>query len=420
MTETIWNRLSLDRVRLPRVVRLRQQFVDDSIADAAAATREALDRAGLAARVRPGGRYAITAGSRGIDRIVEVTRATVDAVRAAGGEPFVVAAMGSHGGATAEGQREVLAGYGITEASMGCPLSTAMDAVPLGQTETGYTLYCDRAAFEADGVILLNRVKPHSILVGELGSGLLKMLAIGLGKQIGADSIHSQGLQEHFIPAARLALSKVRVTLGVALVEDSFDRLATVEAVAPEEMEETDRRLLARSRKSLPNIPFDPLDVLIIGRIGKEISGAGMDPNVVGMHRRLGGPPTRDIRRIVALDLSEGSHGNAIGVGMADIVTERLLAKVDWEAAYMNALTSDFLWGVKRPIAAPDDRAAIRLALRPFDHATVRVVAIRDTAHLESLWVSEALAREAAGDARLVADGEPSEMTFEDGRLRLA
>lgn len=419
MTDPVFDRLHLEDVSLPRVVRLRQQFVDDSLLDASAAVGDALARIDFASRIRPGRRYAITAGSRGIDRIPEVTRAAVDAVRAAGGEPFVVAAMGSHGGATDAGQREVLAGYGITGESMGCPLSTAMDAVPLGQTESGYTLYCDRAAFEADGVILLNRIKPHSILVGDLGSGLLKILAIGLGKQVGADSIHSQGLQEHFLPAARLALSKVRVVAGVALVENSFDRLAHVEAVPPEDLEEADRRLLVRARDYLPNIPFDPLDVLVVGRIGKDISGAGMDPNVVGMHRRLGGPPGREIRRIVALDVSDGSHGNVIGVGMADIVTERLLSKADWEAAYTNALTSDFLWGVKRPIAAPDDETAVRLALRPFDPATLRFVAVPDTAHLDSLWVSEALAARAAGDGRLVADGPPAPLRFDSRVLVL-
>ncbi len=412
-------RLHLDRVELPRVVRMRQQFTDDSIADATAAVRAELQRSGLAERIRPGGRYAITGGSRGIDRIAEITRAVVDFVREAGGDPFVVAAMGSHGGATAEGQREVLAGYGITEASMGCPISTSMDAVPLGQTETGYTLYCDKAAFEADGIILLNRVKPHSILVGDLGSGLLKILAIGLGKQIGADAIHSQGLQEHFLPAARLALSKVRVTMGVALVENSFDRLAHVEAVPLEQLEDTDKRLLVRAADYLPNVPFDPIDVLVVERIGKNISGAGMDPNVVGMHRRLGGAPTREIRRIVALDVHDASHGNVIGVGMADIITERLAARADWDAAYTNALTSDFLWGIKAPLTVPDDESALRLALRPFDPATVRFIAIPDTAHLETLWVSEALAAQAAGDGRLVTESGPEALRFESGVLRL-
>ncbi len=376
--------------RLPRMARVRQRFDTSHVAD----IRGEVAR-GFAAHaqgiIKPGMSVAVTGGSRGIANIVEITAAVVAETRALGAQPFVVAAMGSHGGATAEGQRAVLAGYGITEESAGCPVVSSMETVALGQTGAGFTVYLDRAAYEADAIILLNRVKPHSILVGDKGSGLMKMAGIGLGKREGADSIHRKGVTEHLLPAARLALARAPVTLGVAVVENSLDQTWKIEVVPKGDIPEADVRLLAEARALLPNIPFDPIDVLIVDRIGKNYSGTGLDPNVIGMHRRIGGAPTRDIRRIVALDLSEESHGNANGVGMADIITARLRDKIDWHATYTNALTAGFLAGVKLPIACPTARAAVELALYPFDAADARVVRVADTAHLADMWVSEAL-----------------------------
>ncbi|MBI3953160.1 MAG: DUF2088 domain-containing protein [Chloroflexi bacterium] len=397
----------------PRFLVARQRFPDEAIGDVAAAVAGELQRVGAQDLFAPGQRIAVTAGSRGIHRIAEVTRAMVDWLRGRGAQPFVVPAMGSHGGASAQGQLEVLASYGITEAAMGCPVHSSMEAVEVGATPSGYKVYCDRYAFESDGIVLVNRVKPHTILVGELGSGLLKMLAIGLGKQAGADSIHQRGLQENFLLAARLALGRVPVRLGLALVENSFDHLARLEAVLPGQIEEADRRLLELARAYLPTIPFDPLDVLIVLQMGKNISGAGMDPNVIGMHRRLGGPPTREIGRIAALDLTPESHGNAIGVGMADLITARLQGKIDFYATAVNAVTSGFLGGVKLPLALRTDREAIALALKPYDPARVRAVVVRDTAHLDTLWLSEPLAHEARQTPNVVVEGGPFELAFD-------
>ncbi|MBI2911873.1 MAG: hypothetical protein HYY05_07000 [Chloroflexi bacterium] len=244
------------------------------------------------------------------------------------------------------------------------------------------------------------------------------MVAVGISKHRGADAVHRAGLQEHVLAVAGTALDRLPIFAGLALVENSHDRLACIEAVVPAEFPETDRRLLALARSYLPNVPFDPLDVLIVRRIGKEISGAGMDPNVVGMHRRIGGPPQREIRRIVALELSPASHGNAIGVGMADIITERLRGQCDLTDTYVNALTSDFLWGVKMPLAAPTDRDAIELAFRPFTAGTVRAVLVRDTAHLEDLWVSEGLVPEAHRVPGLTVQDRAAPLAFDsDGHL---
>ncbi|TAM57799.1 DUF2088 domain-containing protein [bacterium] len=394
---------------------IRQRFDVTAVADPAAAVEAAFASVGATRRIAPGASIAITAGSRGIDAIVPVLRAVVGAVKALGAKPFLTAAMGSHGGATDQGQREVLRGYGITEEAIGCEIRSSMEVVALGATTGGVEVFCDRQAFESDGIIVVGRVKPHSILTGDLGSGLLKMCAIGLGKRHGADALHAKGLQEHLVAAARRVLTRAPIAFGVALVENARDRLALVEGVVPEEFEEADRRLLARARAAMPGIPFDPLDVLIIDEIGKNISGAGMDPNVIGMWRRIGGAVDRRIERIVALDLTAASHGNAVGVGMADVISRTLRAKIDEGATAMNAMTSGFLAGAKIPLTLPTAREAVALACKPFDAGAARIAHIRNTADLEYLHVSPALLPAVAADPRLEIVTQPSPLAYDGG-----
>jgi hypothetical protein len=396
---------------MPRLARVRQRFDTRRVANVEAELAPQFARVAADA-IGPGMRVAITAGSRGIADIDRITAAVVAEVRRLGAEPFVVSAMGSHGGATPEGQREVLASYGITPERVGCPVIAEIDTVHLGDTADGIAVYVDRAAYEADAIVLLNRVKPHTILTGELGSGLMKIAGIGLGNPIGADSIHRLGLSRHLLPVARMVLERAPVRLGVAIVENSLDQTWKIEVVPAPQIEAADRRLLTEARALLPNIPFDPIDVLVIDTIGKNISGTGMDPNVIGMHRRIGGAPERTIERIVALDLSDESHGNANGVGMADIITERLRARIDWHATYTNALTANFLTGIKLPLACPSGQAAVALAARAFEDETIRVVRIADTAHLEYLWVSRALLAELDRYPTLEQAGDLEEMIF--------
>lgn len=393
---------------------VHQRFDLARIDDPGAAVRAAFARVEAQRRIAPGASIAITAGSRGIDAIVPVLRAVASAVQELGATPFLTAAMGSHGGATAEGQREVLRGYGITEQAVGCEIRSSMEVVPLDVTEAGVEVFCDRQAFESDGIVVVGRVKPHSILTGDLGSGLLKMSAIGLGKRNGADALHAKGLQSNLVAAARLILARAPIAFGIALVENAHDRLALLEGVRPAEFEAADRRLLARARAYLPQVPFDPLDVLIVDAIGKNISGAGMDPNVIGMWRRNGGLPDRLIERIVALDLTDESHGNAVGVGMADVITRRLRSRIDEQATYMNAATSGFLAGAKIPLTLPSAREAIELACKPFDPRSARIVRIADTAHLEYLQVSPSLLLDVAADARLEIVAQPCPLEYDD------
>lgn len=380
-------------IALPPMAAVRQRFDTSRLTDIPSAIAQAFAQP-MTAALRPGMRVAITAGSRGIANYADIMAACVAELKQRKTQPFILAAMGSHGGATAEGQRQVLESYGITEQVLGCPVVTTTETIQLGETEHGCVVHVTRAAYEADGIILLNRVKPHSILTGEQGSGLLKMAGIGLGNHAGAAAIHRMGLAQHLLPAARLVLEKAPICFGIALIENSLDQLYKVEALAVDQIEASERRLLAEARALLPNIPFDPIDILIVDMIGKNFSGTGMDPNVIGMHRRIGGAPQRQIQRIVALDLSPESHGNANGIGMADITTAQLAAKIDWHATYTNALTADFLWGIKMPIACATPREALMLAMQPFDLDTVRAVRVANTAQLEDMWVSAALLSE--------------------------
>jgi len=404
-------------MQLPRMVRVRQRFADEHIDDVAAVIRSQMAEVGLAARLRPGARVAITAGSRGIFQIDRITRAVVDAVREAGGKPFIVPAMGSHGGATAEGQREVLAGYGITESSMDCPILSSMETVVLGMTPGGATVHMDKNAYNADHTIVVGRVKAHTAFRGPIESGLCKMIAVGLGKQRGAEEMHARGLGENIPAAAALAIEKANILLGVAIVENSYDHTHTIRVVPPERIHDTDRELLVLANSLLPRVPFDALDTLIVDWMGKNISGSGMDYNIIGMWRRIGGPRIPDYKRIVVLDLTPESHGNGLGVGAADFTTKKLVQKLDLRKMYMNCLTSNAIDAGKIPITLDTDREAIEAAIksagvRHGDDA--RVVRIKSTLHLDELQVSEALLDEVRRNPNLEIIGEPEPMRFDE------
>ncbi|GAC1543283.1 MAG: lactate racemase domain-containing protein [Candidatus Velthaea sp.] len=399
----------------PSFVRVRQRLDSDEIADIADAVADAFEQGEAARRIRAGARIAITAGSRGVDRIPEVLRAVADRVRALGGEPFISAAMGSHGGATDDGQRDVLRGYGITEASVGAPIVSSMETREYDGP--GGSVYCDRAAAESDGIIVVGRVKPHTSLVGPIGSGLLKMTAIGLGKRGGADALHRLGLQNNLVPWAKRVLARAPILFGIALVENGVDRLTVIEGTLPEQFEDTDARLLALARELLPQIPFDPIDFLIVDRVGKNISGTGMDPNVIGLHRRIGGAPQRNIKRIAALDLTDDSHGNAMGIAMADVITQRLLEKIDFDALHANAMTSNFIEGAKLPVAAATDRDVVSIGCKGLAPDAIRAVHIADTAHLEEFEISSALLGDARANSNIEVLGELAPLRFTGGRL---
>ena len=404
---------------LPRFARIRQQLPHARIDDVAAAVRAELGRIGLADRLKPGWSVAITAGSRGIADIPLVIRTVVDVVREAGAEPFVVPAMGSHGGATPEGQRHVLAEYGITEQTVGAPIRATMDTVELGQVASGARVYFDAHAAAADATIVVNRVKAHTAFRGDVESGLCKMTAVGLGKQRGAEQIHAHGLKEHIPLVAAFSLAHTNTVAGLALVENAAHELAIVRGCLPGEFVDTDRELLRRANEFLPRVPFEHLDVLVVGWLGKNLSGSGMDYNVVGMWRRIGGEPTPNFERIVVLDITPESDGNGLGVGIADFTTRRLYEQLDLPRMYMNGLTANALAAIKIPIVLDSDRQAMEVALHSVGRAAdARVAIVRSTLELEDLWVSEALLEDVAADQRLTLVEPPRELAFDAvGRL---
>jgi hypothetical protein len=387
---------------LPRMVQAKQVFNQPKIPDVKAAVRDELKRRSLDRRIRKGDRIAVTAGSRGVANIADILATVVDEIRKARGEPFLVPAMGSHGGATPEGQVEVLRSLGVTEETAGAPIVSSMEVDPIGELEGGITVYLDRNALQADGIFVVGRVKPHTDFKGEIESGLLKMLAIGLGKQKGAEMIHwhkYDGYHRVMPEAGRLIIEKTNVVMGLAVLENAYHETALVKALEPEEFMDEEKRLLKIAKEMLPRIPFNEIDVLIVEEIGKNISGVGMDTNVTGRFWMPGehDPQAPKIGKLVVLDLSEETHGNAIGIGLADLTTKKAADKIDYQQTYVNCLTQGSGETGKIPPFLPNDRDAIATAIRicgPVDPVKARVVRIRNTQELEHILVSESLAKE--------------------------
>jgi hypothetical protein len=407
----------------PRMLPVRQKFDAPQVRDVEAATREALEP--LRSRVQAGMRVALTAGSRGIHDKPDVLRAAGEWLRSLDAEPFVVPAMGSHGGATAEGQVELLASLGVTEESVGMPLEATMDTVELERVPDGPAVHLDANAAAADAIIAINRVKAHTDFQGEIESGLAKIVAIGLGKQRGAEGIHRYGPRNLAVWVPRVArriLDTGKVLGGLAIVENAYDRAAEIVLLEPDDIAGPgETAVLERAKTLMAGIPFDDLDVAVVDELGKNISGAGMDTNVIGRMMIRGSEEFErpNIANIAVLDVTEASHGNAIGVGLADFVPFRLLEKIDLRKAYVNAMTSG-LGGPQRgqiPMALPTDRDAVAAALLTCGRADVenaRVVRVRSTLDLELLLVSESLRDQVEADDRLSVTGGPVPLTFGD------
>jgi len=409
----------LKDVPLPRMVKVRQTFPATRLDDVPGALRRELVKEEIVRQVKPGMRVAVAVGSRGVADIPTLVRVTVEELKRLGAEPFIIPAMGSHGGATAEGQREVLANLGVTEASAGCPIRATMDVVEIGRLDNGLPVYIDKFAHDADGIVVINRVKPHTAFRGDNESGMVKMITIGLGKQRGAESAHAfsfKYMAEHIVAMTKVVLAKMPVLFAVGTVENAYDQVAKVVAVPLEAIIETDRKLLVEARANMASLPFSQIDVLIVDRIGKDISGDGMDPNITGRYPTpyaSGGP---DIAKLVVLDLTEATHGNANGMGKADVVTRRLVDKTNFPMTYCNALTSTVFAPVMMPMVMECDRDAVAAAIKACnarDLARARVVRIKDTLHLDDILISEAMLAEAGAHPRLTVVGEPAAMKFD-------
>jgi hypothetical protein len=386
----------------PPLARVRQSIPQPRVEDVPGTVRKLIRSSRLRERVRPGGSIAVGIGSRGINGIDFVARAIVGALKEMDYKPFIVAAMGSHGGATAEGQRELLAGYGVTAETMGVPVKTDMDTVVLGTNPVGLPIYFDRNAYQADGIVLANRVKPHTDFRGVHESGVLKMLVIGLGKRDGASQVHKLGIRGlcEVLPAVgRTLVEKTPFALGLALLENAEDETADIVALEPETIFDLEPKLLERARGLMGRLPFDQIDVLIVGELGKNYSGAGMDPNVIGRLYIETQPDFEKpkVTRLAVLDVSDESHGNIVGIGFADLTTERLVSKMDPAPFRINTLTSCCLERSRIPITLPTDRDVIQSALETcwrIDPAEARIVVIPNTLEVKTLWVSSPLEEE--------------------------
>jgi hypothetical protein len=406
-------------MRFPPLFRIRQHFDATSIAQVAQAVRNEFATFAPGAKIRPGQKVAVGVGSRGTHDLKILVATVVECLRAMQLDPYIIPAMGSHGAATGEGQAQVLAELGITEKGVDAPIVSNMETVSLGRVASGAEVFFAKDALAADHVVVINRVKPHTAFRAEVESGLCKILAVGCGRQKGAANMHQFDLAKTIVPAARLIIEKASVLCGLAVTENALGGTHSVKLARPEEFEKVDRALLKTAWELLPKLPLDDLDVLLVDEMGKNVSGAGMDPNVIGFWRREGGERKPDYRILVVLDLTRESHGNATGIGMADLTTRRVVDRIDYDATYLNAFTSGILRSVRIPITLANDRAALEIALSRFpDPLRLRLVRIVNTGSLETFWASEALLVELRGKANIAVDEAPLQLLFnQDGRL---
>lgn len=414
----------LSGVRLPRMVKVRQIFPATELTQWVETLRHELEKPDIGDKIKPGMRIAIALGSRGLDKIADITRVLVEEIKTRGGHPFIVPAMGSHGGASASGQVEVLTNLGVTEETAGCPIVSSMEVVEIGKLDNGLPVYIDQQAYEADGIVVVNRVKPHTQFRGPCESGLVKMITIGLGKQKGADSCHTFGFEcmaDHIIRMTKIHLENTRILFGIATVESPYDKITRITAIPANQIIEEEQKLLIEAKDNMPRILFDQMDVLIVDKIGKDVSGGGMDPNITGRYAvsyMKGGPA---INKLAILDLTAQTHGNSNGMGLADFTTRRLFEKIDYDAAYANALTMGLAVTVRIPMIMSTDKEAISAAVKTCnlqDLSKVRMVRIKDTLHLGEIHISEAMFEEARHNANLAIIGELCEMDFDaDGNL---
>ena len=414
----------LKSIPIPRMVRVRQRLERPVLQDPGGELVRRLEAGGHLGHIENGMSVAITVGSRGISNLPRIVARIVESVKGRGGEPFLVPAMGSHGGATAEGQKRMLIGMGFEEGAVGAPIRSSMEVVRLGETEVGLPVCVDRTASEADGIILLNRIKAHTSFEGEIESGLLKMIAIGLGKQRGAESCHQLGfgcMERSIRDICRAALPQLEILFAVGLLENAFHETCRIAVLGKDEIEDREPELLAESKRLMGKLHFDTLDVLVVDEIGKDISGTGMDTNVVGRYHTGFGTGGPDITRIAVLDLTERSHGNATGLGISDFTTRRMFEKMEFDQTYPNSLTSTVPVSVKIPMVLDSDRLAIQAAIKTCNILHLeqaRMVRIRNTLSLEEIEVSENLAAQLAGSSVHEVLGEPYDLAFDrEGNL---
>lgn len=407
-------RSMLDDIEIPKFMRIRQKFDSTKIENVVETVNAKFQQDNIKDTIKEGQTIGITVGSRGLDNLREIVKCICDNIKAKGATPVVLPSMGSHGNAVAEGQASFVRGLGITEDAVGAEIRAGMEVVQLGTTEMGLPVYYDKIASELDGVIVLGRIKAHTDLEGDIESGLHKMIVIGLGNHKGAQVMHAKGLDKavpRLKSIARYALQHSNIIFGVGLLENAYDETCQIEFIPTDEIADAEPALLKKSKENLPRFLFNDIDVLIVDEFGKNISGDGMDPNVIG--RGVIGPKNKDIRinKIVSLDTTEEAGSNAYGVGLSDITTMRVFNKLETEAMYTNAITAISINGARIPIAMGSDKLAIQLGIRAAccdDNSKIRIARIKDTLSLKELYVSEGLLEDVKknGDIEIISEFE--------------
>lgn len=396
-------------LKLPKMYKVKQTFKDKRLEDVRDKVREEIHKDIIKNKIYPKQKVAVAVGSRGIKNLFLIVKTAIDELKELGARPYIVSAMGSHGNGTEEGQREVLKSYGITEENLGVEILTTVDVVKLGETSKGFSVYFDREAYNADLVILINRVKLHTDFVGDLQSGLCKMLVIGLGNHIGCSSIHEEDpdvfaniLEE----AANIIISNANIGFGMAILENAYDETLMIEAIPKENMVTREKELVKLSRNNMPTLMIPDIDILVVEEIGKNISGAGYDPNILGKSSVLKEfvLEVPRIKRMILLDVTDESHGNGIGIGMFDIITRNVYEKLDLESMYANAIACKCIEDVKIPLITDSEDEAIKVAakvVRKIDKKNLKIVKIKNTLSLEYIYVSEALLDVVKGNSKL-------------------
>ncbi len=414
----------LKDIPIPRMVRVREKFSGTAIGDVAEAVRKELNRAEVIEKILPGMTIALTAGSRGVANIALVIRETVSFLKEHGAKPFVIPAMGSHGGSTAEGQLAIIHEYGVTEEYVGCPVIATMDTVKIGELEDGRPIMINRLAAEADAIISINRIKAHTAFHGKYESGVMKMLTIGLGCQFGAQVCHRQGIMHLGPNVEKFAfgiLKNANVILGIGLVENAFDQTEIVRVMTKEQIPIEEPILLEKAKSLMAKILFPSVDVLVVDYIGKNISGEGMDPNVSGRWIVPNIQGGIDAQRIAVLDITDETLGNVVGLGMADTCSKRVVDKMDRDQTYPNSLTSTVTCLCRIPMYFDTQKLTIQAAIKMtagVEPEDVTMIRIRDTLSLGEIWISENLIPKAKENPMIEIIGEPEYMDFdENGNL---
>ena len=411
-----------------KMYRILQTFNKSKINNIPEIISKEFKKINLSQKIKPGMKIGITVGSRGINNLLLIIKTIIHEVRKRKGVPFILPAMGSHGDANIEGQRKILASYGITEESTGASIKATLEVVELAKLKNGLPVYFDKYAFQTDGIIVVNRIKVHTVYKAEIESGLCKMLSVGLGNHKGATVVHSlgpKGISDNVIKFSQIILKKAPILCGVGIVENAYDDTAKIRAALPEDFYKVDKELLKKCKANSPSLPASNIDILILEEMGKNISGAGMDTNITGGVKAYKegeyNPP--QIKKIVVLDLISESHGNALGVGIADIITKKLYKKIDFEVTYKNVITCGYLDRAKIPIIADTDEEAINIALKStynLPGTKPTIIFIRNTLKLYEMLVSEAIWEKIKNQKDISTISKRNKLTFDNiGNLTL-